>query len=456
MKNLGKYFSTPIVMVTVILLGFCGIIGLFLYSDIQTERLSKKKVEAQTLVFAWDTLENKTKDLLTTDDLEEAIKLWMEAITRFEKGLNSFMESNIIKELSREDEKFKDKIKETEKLWYVIKPRIKYVQPGLNQYLEQEAKTFKRSLLHELLYQVEKGEQTTDYQTLFDLTYDIEYMVSSLSEYFVSVLTDTVEMISYTIDQKTRTIRILAFLAALLIITASILFITFSQKALSNSEKQLRFLSAKLIQSGEDIRKRIASELHDEVGQALTAIKYSVENTQNYIKSGKTEESAQSLEHLIGIIQNALGELRKIGRELRPAILDQLGIIATISWFCREYQKVYTTIHLEQHIDIEETDVPDHLKTVIYRILQEALTNVAKHSNADHVTVCLEKKARSLELLINDNGTGFNVPEVRSHTNDSSGFGLISMEERVEFSGGRFEIDSMTGRGTKIRASWVI
>jgi signal transduction histidine kinase len=140
---------------------------------------------------------------------------------------------------------------------------------------------------------------------------------------------------------------------------------------------------------------------------------------------------------------------------LWPAILDQLGIVATISWYCREYQRIYSGISLQQHIRIKESQISADLKIVIYRVLQESLTNVAKHSSAEHVSVELRKTKGVLRLTITDDGPGFSLHAVqRAGMTAQHGFGLMSMRERVELSGGEFKIDSAPGRGTTIGAAW--
>jgi signal transduction histidine kinase len=245
-----------------------------------------------------------------------------------------------------------------------------------------------------------------------------------------------------------------ARVSASLIFAVTILFIIFTQRALNASTARLRFLSTQLIQAGEKERQRISRELHDEVGQGLTAIKFSVENAQDLIEKGNSSDSLASLNRVVHLIQDTLSEARKISVSLRPASIDQLGIIATISWFCREYQKTYAGIAIEQQINIREESVPNHLKIVIYRVLQESLTNIAKHSNANHITISLAQHNSRINLSVEDNGRGFDVPGMSVDPTIQNGFGLISMRERVELSGGGLEIYSGEGEGTTISATW--
>ncbi len=223
-----------------------------------------------------------------------------------------------------------------------------------------------------------------------------------------------------------------------------------AQKALAHSESQLRLLSSQLLRAQEKERKRVAQELHDGIGQQLTAIKFRLEQA-----IGEAHEAPAGREPLLTVIpmiQNAIKEVRRISMDLRPAILDQVGVLATIVWFCREFQTTFPTMNLEKRIDLEEDDVPEPLKIIIFRILQESLNNIGKHSNADFVQIWLRKKAGSIELTVQDNGVGFHLDDAAS---DRRGFGLASMRERTEFSGGSFAIEASKERsGTVIRCSW--
>jgi signal transduction histidine kinase len=120
----------------------------------------------------------------------------------------------------------------------------------------------------------------------------------------------------------------------------------------------------------------------------------------------------------------------------------------------REFQRIYTTINIEPQIEIQENAVPDNLKIVLYRIIQEALNNVAKHSRADRVRVSLKNTGETLTLTIEDNGEGFNQDTSPAVAAVQGGLGIISMRERAAFSGGFFNITSVKGQGTIITVSW--
>jgi signal transduction histidine kinase len=225
-----------------------------------------------------------------------------------------------------------------------------------------------------------------------------------------------------------------------------------AEEALRESENRLRSLSSQLLTAQESERRNIARELHDGVGQMLTAVKFKVENTLQEI--GERSPKGKSLEAVIPMIRESMEEVRRIQMDLRPSVLDDLGILATLSWLCRRFEATYTHIHIEKKTEIQEEEVPALLKTVIYRISQEALNNVAKHSKADLVRLSLEKAENRIELRIEDNGRGFNLEKILSQDKDKRGMGLESMRERAALSGGTFAIESTRGQGVAIKVTW--
>jgi PAS domain S-box-containing protein len=218
---------------------------------------------------------------------------------------------------------------------------------------------------------------------------------------------------------------------------------------LRESESRLHHLSSQLLTAQENERRRIARELHDSIGQSLAATKFILEKKLSQLSKGSPPPGV-TLEDVIPMIQNAIEESRRISMDLWPSVLDDLGILSAISWFCRQFGMVYSSISIEKQLDIREDEVPVPLKVVIYRVLQETLNNIAKHSQADRVYISLWKQDGKIELTIEDNGIGFDPETSRK------GLGLVSMKERVEFSGGMLAIESDLGSGTTIRATWTI
>jgi signal transduction histidine kinase len=220
------------------------------------------------------------------------------------------------------------------------------------------------------------------------------------------------------------------------------------EKILEELQRCRRLLTEE-IRAREQERKRIAAELHDGIGQSLTAIKVRVELALKEMGSDNLSGCACSLSSVVATIQGAIEEVRRISADLRPLILDELGILATISWLCRETQTLHRGLRIEKDIRIEENKVPETLKTVIYRVSQEALKNAAVHSRADLVRFSLRGMKNRIELLIDDNGCGFDLP-----VPPGKGFGLAGMKERTELSGGSFSVQSRPGYGTAVRALW--
>jgi PAS domain S-box-containing protein len=226
-------------------------------------------------------------------------------------------------------------------------------------------------------------------------------------------------------------------------------------RQLEESRRKFKGLSARLLSVQEEERRRIARELHDSFGQTLAAMKFSIENAIGENRMRDPEESFRLLGQFIPIIQDAIVEVRNIYTGLRPTILDDLGIIATIEWFCREFRAVFPNLRVETVTMIKEEDVPETLKIVIFRIIQEALNNAARHSQAEWVNLSLVRGRRGVNLTIEDNGIGFDVKAL-AQDKELEGMGLAGMKERAELSGGTLFVESTTGHGTRIRATWDI
>ena len=224
-----------------------------------------------------------------------------------------------------------------------------------------------------------------------------------------------------------------------------------AEQQLKKSEEQLRHLSSQLLFAQEKERKLVAQDLHDTLGQTLAAIKFGIEHASELLPKKAAQRPKTLLEAIVPMAQNAIEEVRRIQRNLRPPLLDDLGILAAIPWFCREFQSIYSMIQLEHRLEIEESEIPDPLKIVIYRIIQESANNIARHSKAKRATISLKKRDGRIELTIQDNGQGF---EAEGPFSLSKGLGLVSMKERAELSGGTFSIESRKGARTTIRATW--
>jgi PAS domain S-box-containing protein len=223
------------------------------------------------------------------------------------------------------------------------------------------------------------------------------------------------------------------------------------EDALRDSEKKLRLVCKQAFKSQEHERKRVASELHDGIGQSLSSIKLRLENTFRELGDCLPAKARLKLADIVPFVQTAIEEVRRISMDLRPAMLDDLGIEAAIAWLCREFQLANPSLRLRKETDFGQTDIGSTLSAAIFRILQEALNNIAKHANASQVTVAVKARRSGLKLSIEDNGCGFIIGKPRKNY---GGFGLYSMRERAALSGGRLRIFSVVGSGTRVVASW--
>jgi signal transduction histidine kinase len=214
--------------------------------------------------------------------------------------------------------------------------------------------------------------------------------------------------------------------------------------------RMLHELSRKLLSAQEDERKYLSKELHDSIGASLTAIKLTLDRKLQTMKNGKNTEEIL-IEDIISMVQRIIGETKRMQQALRPPVIDDLGILTAVRSLCREFQRANASISIQPIFHAEEQKIPEELKIVVYRISQEALNNILKHSRADKVSVTVSMNKDDLELLIEDNGSGFDAREVFG---EARGMGLASMKERAEYSGGIFALTSTQGKGTTIRVSW--
>ena len=226
------------------------------------------------------------------------------------------------------------------------------------------------------------------------------------------------------------------------------------EDSLRDSEERLRLLASRLLSTQEEDRKRIARELHDSIGASLSAAKFSMENVIVQIQTGSVK--LEPIDYSIRVIKLAVDDVRRIVMDLRPSILDDMGIIATLKWFCEQFQTIHSNIHVEIQIEINGDEIPETLGIIIFRIVQEAFHNIAKYSGAEWVDVSITKLQNTIQLSIEDQGIGFDLRSIYANRTSEKGFGLMSMRERTELSGGIFEIESKIGEGTKIQASWTL
>lgn len=215
-----------------------------------------------------------------------------------------------------------------------------------------------------------------------------------------------------------------------------------NQASLEKSRKHLRSLAARLQNIREQERAMVAREIHDELGQALTVLKIHVT-----LMSNKFRKDQQDLKVKAGLVSKMIDDIvesvQKISAKLRPDILDELGLVAAIEWQSKEFEKL-TNIKCSLTLPDDELTIEQDKATALFRIFQEALTNVARHSEAEKVSVTLIRDNNNLTLQVKDNGAGITPGQI----SDSKSLGILGMKERAMVFGGEVFIDSIFGKGT--------
>jgi PAS domain S-box-containing protein len=223
--------------------------------------------------------------------------------------------------------------------------------------------------------------------------------------------------------------------------------------ALEKANAELRSFPAMLISAQEEERKRLGAELHDGIGQMLVAVKLWVEAALLAKDEGNLKEALEKLRQVAPSLRNVIRETRVIYTGLRPAMLDNLGLISTLHWFCREFQNLHPDCDIRLRTTVLEENIPEGLKLVVFRITQEALNNISKHSRAELAEISFSEIGNGVELAISDNGVGMEL-EQTLHARTAKSLGLTSMRERAELTGARFSIESAPGEGTTVRVRW--
>jgi signal transduction histidine kinase len=227
-----------------------------------------------------------------------------------------------------------------------------------------------------------------------------------------------------------------------------------AEEALRASQAELRRLAVEHLTIQEAERRRIATDLHDGLGQSLSLLKLGIQEAVRKMGDSVPRKAVESVRQLIPKVAAALDELRRVSMDLRPSTLDDLGLLPTLSWFAREFEFANPNTRIERHIGVVENDVPEPLKLAIFRILQEAVNNAVKHAGAECIKVSLHNEQDVLAFAVEDNGKGFDPGALAGRGGGRKGLGMRSMRERAELSGGTCAVTSALGRGTKVCASW--
>lgn len=214
---------------------------------------------------------------------------------------------------------------------------------------------------------------------------------------------------------------------------------------------QARLLARRVVQAQEDERRRISHELHDQIGQAMTALKLDLEMLRDSLGAGDPQLDARLAED-IAIASELLEDIQTLSFTLRPVVLDDLGLKPALRWYVDRFSR-RTGLGVEMDvagIGDGHPRLPDEVETVVFRCLQEILTNVARHARAENVRIAVERRDSFFSLAAIDDGIGFDVAEVLTREAFQAAFGLSGMQERVALVGGTLQIQSWPGQGTQI------
>ncbi len=218
-----------------------------------------------------------------------------------------------------------------------------------------------------------------------------------------------------------------------------------AQEKLSRSYEEIRRLASHLQDVREEERLIIAREIHDQLGQQLTIMKMDISWLKKRLDLRDNELASEKIESLHSNIDDTIKTVRKIAADLRPGLLDDLGLGPAIEWHINEFEK-RTGIEVDYEGLNEEIELSMAYKTGLFRIVQEALTNIARYASARHVTVRLQKEDEQLSLMIRDNGIGFDKEKVYAKKT----YGIVGMRERTAMMGGKYHLETTPGMGTTI------
>jgi signal transduction histidine kinase len=239
----------------------------------------------------------------------------------------------------------------------------------------------------------------------------------------------------------------------LLVVLSPVYFCLFRPFLLARerSEEEIRRLSRQLIRAEESTRKSLARDLHDEFGQGLTALQLGIETLRNSLPAGQ-EKLASLCARLSGMTAQLGAHVRSITAELRPAMLDSLGLVPTLRWSARQFRERYPGTRIDVQIMDETERLSPEIEIAFYRVFQESLNNVVKHAMARQVRITLIRTRSLLTLAIEDDGNGFDAEHWREAVADHDRYGILGMRERIAELGGSFTVVSSPGEGTVVRA----
>ena len=249
-------------------------------------------------------------------------------------------------------------------------------------------------------------------------------------------------------------VLLLIYGVLILVVRRALKVIESQQHSIGERTAALQMLSAKMLHGDETEKKRLANGLHEGLAQTLVTVKMRIERKLEEFAASKGHD--ESLASIIPVLQSAIEDVQSIATGLRPASLDDLGLLPTIDWFCREFDRRHPQIGVAQAISVREEDVPSPLKIVVYRIIESAFTNIVRYENADRIALALRREGGAITLTIDDTSADSRYAATAKGDTDTdlqARFG--EARERTIISGGSFTIARGKSGGVALRASWV-
>jgi len=303
-------------------------------------------------------------------------------------------------------------------------------------------------------------DQATEEDNLIQTYLPVHQTVTSPVQGVFEIYTDVNPLVAHAqytqivIATGVSLLLVLLYLALLAIVRRAEKIIASQQNTIRERTETLEILSAQLLSGQENEKKRIANYLHEDMAQTLSAIKYQVENTCRMVGQKSAEENSRALNTIVSAIQQAIQQASALAMDLRPPSLDELGIVATVDWYCRQFQVRHPEIRVEQEITLKETDVSHALKIILYRVIQETLDNLVKHAQANYIRISLDKNDDSIVLAIEDSGRLYQPGETAAQNTEEKRIWFYAIEERAVLSGGVVSTARKATGGYRVLFTW--
>jgi signal transduction histidine kinase len=281
-----------------------------------------------------------------------------------------------------------------------------------------------------------RGEVLPRHQQLFRLT----GRIAEIEEAYLGEVANHVTKVFESFNRELTASGLLIIAAGILVAGLSIRRILILERLSASARGELQQLSARLVAAQEDERRRLSRELHDEVGQSMSAVLVELGNLEAALP-GTDAIWRERLSRVKELAEASVGDIRNMALLLRPSMLDDLGLVPALRWQAREVAR-RTGMKVKIAAEDVAEDLPDDYRTCIYRVVQEALNNCARHAKAKAVRVTVREEREQITVSVQDDGVGFEARD--------KGMGILGMEERVRGLGGVFRVDSEPGNGTVI------